>query len=50
MTLVLTTLILYYRYLFVITGLLIFFISYFLAKENVLSPVSARETKASVVK
>ena len=33
-TLLMKTSILYYRYLFVITGFLIFFISYFLAKEN----------------
>ena len=34
MTLILTTLILYYRYLFVITGLYIFAISYILSKEK----------------
>lgn len=34
MELVLHTAILYYRYLFVITGLFVFFISYFLAHEN----------------
>ncbi len=34
MTLLLKTSIIYYRYLFVITGLFIFFISYFLAKEK----------------
>ena len=33
-TVFMKTSILYFRYLFVITGLLIFFISYFLAKEN----------------
>lgn len=33
-TVFMKTSILYYRYLFVITGLLIFFMSYFLAKEN----------------